>query len=541
MLSSQALQLLQQYLARFAATDDFEEKIESIFVTRIGSLGIRQQWLSGDFSLIPDIRILANGELGTANGAYAADLDEILVSADFLGRHQDDPVAVAGLLLEELGHKIDRVLNGNVDSPGDEGAIFRSLVTGQTVSDEILAGLRAKDDRSVIVLDDKAVEIEKQDFFGDAGGIVTNDSIVGTAGDDTISPGLGRDNVNGGDGTDTLIIDYSANDYTGSSSKGLNSSIFSGSGNGSISVYKGTGDDSDQVTYFNIEQLNVTGTKYDDTIQGGIGNDILKGGAGNDRLIGNGGVDILDGGDGIDSVVIDLSSSSGNNNLDFTQAITTAVNGTQFKSIEQVSLTTGAGNDTIITGNDNDTIYAGAGNDTINSGLGLDLVDGGDGTDTLIVDYSTNENTGNNKGIFSSNIIGSNSGFIAANKGSEGLGGFDRVTYLNIEQLNVTGTKYDDTIQGGIGNDILKGGAGNDRLIGNGGIDVLTGGAGSDNFDLRNYATQGNGDYALIKDFSPDEDRLILDVATTDYTVTNTSPITAGLIHSTRRRSLSIS
>ena len=161
MLNPQPIQLHQQNLVRFAATDDFEEKIESIFGTKIGSAALRQQWLNGDFSLIPEIRILANGELGTANGAYAADLDEILLSADFLGRHQDDPVAIAGLLLEEIGHKLDRVLNGRVDSPGDEGAIFRSLVTGQRLSPELLAGLRTQEDRSVIVLDGNAIEIEK--------------------------------------------------------------------------------------------------------------------------------------------------------------------------------------------------------------------------------------------------------------------------------------------------------------------------------------------------------------------------------------------
>ena len=161
MLNPQALQLLQQYLAQFAATDNFESSIESIFGTKIGTVAIRQQWLNGDFSLIPEIRILANGELGTANGAYAADLDEILVSADFLGRHLDDPVAIAGLLLEEIGHKLDRVLNGSVDSPGDEGAIFRSLVTGQRLPSELLAGLRTQEDRSVIVLDGNAIEIEK--------------------------------------------------------------------------------------------------------------------------------------------------------------------------------------------------------------------------------------------------------------------------------------------------------------------------------------------------------------------------------------------
>ncbi len=289
MLNPQALQLLQQYLGQFATTDDFEEKIESIFGTRIGSAALRQQWLNGDFSLIPEMRILANGELGTANGAYAADLDEILVSGDFLGRHQDDVAAVAGLLLEEIGHKIDRVLNGGVDSSGDEGAIFRSLVTGQSLSPELLAGLKTQDDQSTILLDGKAVEIEKQDFFGDTGGIVTNDSISGGDGNDNFSPGLGIDVVGGGAGIDTLIVDYSANENTGTNPKGVKSASIStmqgvDTTRGYTLAFKGSAGDYDQVNHSGIEQLNITGTKYDDALDGRSGNDILKGGAGNDLL-----------------------------------------------------------------------------------------------------------------------------------------------------------------------------------------------------------------------------------------------------------------
>jgi hypothetical protein len=55
MLNPQVLQLLQQYLAQFAATDDFESSIESIFGTKIGSAALRQQWLNGDSSLIPEV------------------------------------------------------------------------------------------------------------------------------------------------------------------------------------------------------------------------------------------------------------------------------------------------------------------------------------------------------------------------------------------------------------------------------------------------------------------------------------------------------
>jgi hypothetical protein len=160
MLESQTLQVVQQYLARFAATNDFEGKIESIYGTSIGAMAIRQQWLSGDFSLIPEIRVLANGELGTANGAYAASLDEILVSADFLAGHQDDVAAVADLLLEEIGHKIDRVLNGNVDTPGEEGAIFAAVAQGQDLSESQLQQLRSENDWATIELDGVLTSVE---------------------------------------------------------------------------------------------------------------------------------------------------------------------------------------------------------------------------------------------------------------------------------------------------------------------------------------------------------------------------------------------
>ena len=181
MLNPQAIQVVRQYLSQLAATEDFEATIASIFGTeidRVQLVTIRQQWLNGDLSIIPNIDVLTNGELGTANGAYAASLDRILVSADFLAQHWTDPQAVAGLLLEEIGHKLDRVLNGNIDSPGDEGAIFRSLATGQILSPEILAGLRATEDRAVITVDGQAVEVEQQDFNGDSG----NNTLIGTSG-----------------------------------------------------------------------------------------------------------------------------------------------------------------------------------------------------------------------------------------------------------------------------------------------------------------------------------------------------------------------
>ena len=171
-LLRQAISLSEDWLRDFAQDPNFLNVFKKSFGNQFNVKQveeIRQTWMVGDFIHLPDIQIENGAILQGANGVYAASLDKILVSEDFLKRHQNDVAAVTGLLLEEIGHKLDQVLNGNVDSPGDEGAIFRSLVTGQGMSPEILAGLRMQDDQAVITLDGKSIEVEKQDFFGDAG------------------------------------------------------------------------------------------------------------------------------------------------------------------------------------------------------------------------------------------------------------------------------------------------------------------------------------------------------------------------------------
>jgi RTX calcium-binding nonapeptide repeat (4 copies) len=250
MLNPQAIQAVQQYLVQFAATDNFESTIESIFGTQIGSAAIRQQWLSGDFSLIPHIRVVANGELGTANGAYAASLDEILVSADFLAQHQGDVNAIADLLMEEIGHKIDVVLNGNADTPGDEGAMFRAIATRQSISPDLLAGLRTQDDRATIMLDGRAISIETQNFTGTNG----NDVLVGTSGNDTFNPLRGSDTIDGAGGNDTLTINNSADTVA-------TTITYTDTANGTI-----TGGFNNGTTFKNIEGISITTGSGNDNI-----------------------------------------------------------------------------------------------------------------------------------------------------------------------------------------------------------------------------------------------------------------------------------
>jgi hypothetical protein len=167
MINQQYLQFVQGQLAQFAAQDNFESIIFTAFGDRVDlSLlqDLRQQWLAGDFSLIPEIQVLEHGELGGANGAYAAELDKIFVSADFLATAGER--SIGAVLLEEVGHRIDQVLNSGLDSAGDEGEIFSRLVNGANLSLDVLADLKAQDDRGVIVVEGQSIAIERAAYTG---------------------------------------------------------------------------------------------------------------------------------------------------------------------------------------------------------------------------------------------------------------------------------------------------------------------------------------------------------------------------------------
>ncbi|MGF1938659.1 MAG: beta strand repeat-containing protein [Nostoc sp. ChiQUE02] len=96
--------------------------------------------------------------------------------------------------------------------------------------------------------------------------------------------------INGGTGSDSLEVNYSS--YT---NKGIISTFNATTNQGSITT--GT----NQVSYKNIQALNISGTVYADKIVGGNSGDVLFGYDGKDLLSGGKGNDALYGGDGTDT------------------------------------------------------------------------------------------------------------------------------------------------------------------------------------------------------------------------------------------------
>ncbi|WP_375470882.1 beta strand repeat-containing protein [uncultured Nostoc sp.] len=311
-----------------------------------------------------------------------------------------------------------------------------------------------------------------------------DDIIQGLSGNDILRGGDGNDTLNGGDGNDTLNDDIGNNILNGGSgddflnfgslSTLVTQTVDGGTGNDFLSLsYSSattgitstfnpttnigailTTPDTTVFSYKNIEQLNITGTNYDDYLVGSNGNDTLRSGNGNDTIDGGAGEDFLDvslstgnhllnGGDGNDSLrawseIYDKlgiyigDTTSGNNTLnggvgDDTLDVS--------RSADDNLLNGGDGNDSLTAFDTygNNTLIGGVGDDTLyaNYSSSANILDGGDGDDSLIVASNT---TGNN---------------------------------------TLNGGNGDDTLRGGSGDAIIIGGKGNDRLFGEGGIDTF--------------------------------------------------------------------
>lgn len=251
-----------------------------------------------------------------------------------------------------------------------------------------------------------------------------NDTLTGSAGDnllsgglgaDTLQGGLGDDTLDGGDGVDTASYEAAAAAVTAS-----------------LAAHQATGGaGTDTLTA--IE--NLTGSKYNDTLTGDGGANAIQGGAGGDLIEGGGGADLLDGGIGVDTVSYAGAASGVSVSLDLTAAQDTL----------------GAGQDTVIgfenlTGSDHD--------DTLSGNAGGNVIDGGAGTDTV---------------SYASAAGAVNVSLDITTVQSTGAGGKD--TLLNLE--NLSGSSFDDKLNGDGGANVLNGGAGRDILAGGGGADTF--------------------------------------------------------------------
>ena len=116
--------------------------------------------VSNNFSNFPSLEIRSAREINDADGAYAADNNTIYLATEFVNQNLDNPDAISNVILEEYGHFLDSRFN-NLDTPGDEGALFTNYVQQNPLTKSQLTAIRAENDLATVAIDNRIVTIEQ--------------------------------------------------------------------------------------------------------------------------------------------------------------------------------------------------------------------------------------------------------------------------------------------------------------------------------------------------------------------------------------------
>ncbi len=327
----------------------------------------------------------------------------------------------------------------------------------------------------------------------DASILTTGIVVTGSSSANAITTGSGNDTIDGGGGADTInagtgndIVSYYGSEVSIDGGAGTNTLVLRNAATVDLSSADQTTGDS--VNVANFTNVDASALAVGATITGSAAANTITGGAGNDTIDGGGGADIINAGGGDDSVVTrgteaSIDGGTGSDTLVLLASSTvTAVNfavapGTDettgdsvsivnFENLNAGAMTTAlnvtgsSGANVLTTGSGNDTIRGGGGADIINAGAGNDAVDywgtevsidGGAGTNTLVVRASATLD-------------------LSASDQSAG----DLATVTNFQNVDASGltTTQVVSVMGSSGANIITGGAGADTIDGGGGADI---------------------------------------------------------------------
>ncbi len=426
--------------------------------------------------------IYAGSRLYDLNGTRQVDYYGI-EKVDFTGGSARDDLRGGNLddrLIGNAGNDALRSYQGVDTVNGGAGtdlweADYTNLAGNVTVNINVAADVNANIRLDGVLLGANVRNVEQMIMrTGGGDDIVTaltgvyNDDIRTGDGDDKITTSRGRDYIEAGNGTDTLIADWS----------GVTGRI------NSFDIYAGramTSENGDRIDMYGVDAFELTGGTGDDYLRGAGLADKLLGGDGNDTLEAGSGQDLVNGGAGFDKWTGDYHTSIAKVLFNATASQTTSQGtaaGLNIRNIEAVSIQTGSNDDTVdMTGfSGDDNITTNAGNDTVNAGLGFDVVSMGDGTgDRIIINYSSATEAVNFTDIYA--------GYRVADEGGN-MG----VDIYGAELFTISGGAAGDSLRGSSGNDVLNGNGGNDVLNGGAGTDQINGGAGNDRY-IADYGT----------------------------------------------------
>src|SRR5882724_1227494 len=315
-----------------------------------------------------------------------------------------------------------------------------------------------------------------------------NDSsnvITGNAGANILDGGTKgeTDNLSGGAGNDTYLVDSTGDKVTELSMGGTdlvkssqtytlsdfveNLTLLPAAGN-----IDGTGNGSNNVITGNEGNNKLFGLEGNDTLNGGDGNDRLDGGNGNDAMTGGNGDDVYVVGSPSDKVT-ESSAAGGHDTVESSITYTLGTN------LEDLKLTS---SDPINgTGNTLDNLLVGGGGaNKLDGKAGADTMQGGLGDDVYVVDNGGDKVDETGGGGSDTIQIATTFDLMAPSIAIIGV--IENVTLTGAAAVNASGDGGANHLIGNSGANKLTGLGGDDTLDGLAGADTMNGGDGNDTY-----------------------------------------------------------
>ncbi|MBN6150275.1 hypothetical protein JR065_07985 [Xanthomonas sp. AmX2] len=409
-------------------------------------------------------------------------------------------------------------LNGGIGIDVLDGGVGHDVLDGDSGSDQLVGGAgddtyRVDESTDVVVelSDEGADKVESSAYSyrltdnieqltlvegsrayeGAAG--AGNQVLIGNSNDNRLDGGAGADDLTGGLGNDTYMVDQAGDVIVELAGEGIDTV------ESSISYTLGT----------NLENLTLLGDD-DLAATGNDGNNVIRGNAGNNLVVGGAGADILYGGAGDDMYVSVSASDSvherASGGIDTVERVF-ETNLVLDNNVENLILgsgiTTGNGNalDNTITGNasanslggwDGDDVLFGLdGDDNLFGGTGADILYGGNGADYLDGGESVDHLEG---GAGNDIYVTDDSADVVVEAAGAGTDQVQTIaSYVlsaNIENLFLmgssaidgTGNDLDNYLAGNSAANVIHGGGGSDTIVAGAGNDTLYGGTGDDKY-----------------------------------------------------------
>jgi len=149
----------KEFAAKAANKEEFDAFMHQIYGDKYDknmAEQYRQQALHGDFSFLPEVKFVDAATLQGGKGAYNEAEGVVYINRDIAA---SDPDLAAQVFVEEAGAHLDAKLN-TVDTQGDEGEMFRRVLSGENLSAHEIEAIRNDDDHGTITVDGKQVQVE---------------------------------------------------------------------------------------------------------------------------------------------------------------------------------------------------------------------------------------------------------------------------------------------------------------------------------------------------------------------------------------------